>query len=292
MKTVLITGASGFIAREIAARCGQEGWRVLGTSRRGGPVPGFDRIAACALGESIAGRFDGELLDAVIHAANDDSASQYAVNVRGTRRWLEETASGSRTVQVFLSSLSAAAVPPTDYGRAKRDLEEPFLAGGGIVIRLGLVIGNGGVFGRMIDAVRRSRILPLLDGGRTAVHVVNPRFLAEVVTRALSTPDDFAGRVWHIHQPGEHSLGDVMRSIRTHARASCRFVSIPSGLVLWPVVALEKLTPVRLPLSSTNIRGLRVSPRGVPSDFTALRGVEVALDSLVADAMGSPRVTR
>ena len=291
MKTVLITGASGFLAREIAARCREDGWRVLGTSRSGGAIEGFDRVVACTLGASIAGHFPGESLDAVIHAANDNSASQYTVNVHGTRRWLEETSAASRPVQVFLSSLSAAADPPTDYGRAKHDLESPFLVADGVVIRLGLVVGNGGVFGRMVDAVQRARILPLLDGGRTAVHLVNPRFLVEVVSRAITTPVEFGGRIWHVHQPGAHSLKELMTAIRTHAHAHCRFIPVPSKLVLWPVVAMEKLTPVRLPLSSTNIRGLRVSPRDVPSDFGALGGVAVDIDSLVAAAIPSLRAT-
>jgi hypothetical protein len=83
-----------------------------------------------------------------------------------------------------------------------------------------------------------------------------------------------------------------MTSIRIHNNSTCHFVSIPSWMVLWPLVVVERFTPFHLPVSSTNVRGLRVSPAGIQSDFSSLGGVEVPLDSLVAGTVPTPRDTR
>ena len=53
MTTVLITGANGFIARNLAPVLKEAGMRVAGTSRAGQPVPGFDAIYPASLGDSL-----------------------------------------------------------------------------------------------------------------------------------------------------------------------------------------------------------------------------------------------
>jgi uncharacterized protein YbjT (DUF2867 family) len=285
VKTVLVTGANGFIAQEVARRLRREGWRVIGTTRTGEPVGSFHLVHRCRLGESLQAALAGETLDAVIHAANDAGEDQYDTNVHGTGRWFDEAAPCGNPVQLFLSSLSAAAAQPTEYGRAKRDLEPLFLRAGGIVVRLALVAGNGGVFGRMIRTVRQSRIVPLLDGGRAPVFLVPPDFLVDFVHRAITGPGPFAGRTWHVHQPEPRSLAMVMQSIRRATASRCLFVPVPSWAVLPALLAVERLTPLRLPLSSTNVRGLRATPRHAPSDFPALGGVASTLDELVAAAI-------
>jgi hypothetical protein len=57
-------------------------------------------------------------------------------------------------------------------------------------------------------------------------------------------------------------------------------------------VIVERVIPFRLPVSSTNVRGLRVTPTEVPSDLASLGGVEMPLDSLVADALSMQRDVR
>ncbi len=285
MKTILITGANGFIAGQLAAHCKANAWRVVGTVRGGDTPAHFDAVHRCSLGETLDALLAAERIDAVVHAANYAGRDEYDVNFRGTLRWLEETRAASAPLQIFLSSLSAAASRPTEYGRAKRDLEEHFLAAGGVVVRLGLVAGYGGIFGRMIDSVRRSAVLPLLDGGRSQVLVVSPRFLFEFITDCIRRDaDQRRGRVWHIHQPTPHTMRDLLYGIRRHCGASCRFVTVPSALVLWPLVVAERIPLLRLPVSSANIRGLRMTQGDVPSDLTLLGGIEEPLDRLIEEA--------
>jgi len=143
VKTVLITGANGFIAGLLAARAKSRGCRVVGTVRRAGAIAGFDATYPCTLGESLQPVLEHERVDAVVHTAYCAGSDEYRVNVDGTTRWLEDTRSHSVSTQIFLSSLSAASEDASEYGRAKRELETRFLPVGGVVVRLGLVIGAG-----------------------------------------------------------------------------------------------------------------------------------------------------
>jgi nucleoside-diphosphate-sugar epimerase len=288
LRTILITGANGFIAGLLAARLKSGGCRVVGTVRRTGDVAAFDATYPCVLGEPLRPVFEREHVDAVVHAANYAGANEYRVNVEGTTRWLEEARAHAVPTQVFLSSLSAGSSDASEYGRAKRELEARVLPIGGIAVRLGLVIGAGGLFGRMIDSVRRWPLLPVLDNGAARVHVVGSRFLTTFVDEAtdLRHPE-WRGRTWHIHQPVSHSLREVLETIRTQLGARCRLVPVPSLPVLCALVAAERIPGLRLPVNSTNIRGLRAARyQSVPSDLERLGGTAESLDTLVAVALG------
>jgi len=286
MKTVLITGANGFLARRLAARLGENSWRVIGTVRAAGAVPGFAATYPCALGDSLAEVLAGERVDTIIHAANHSGPGEYRINTGGTRRWFEEARARGVPLQIFLSSLSAGAEQPSDYGRAKRDLEHDFLAGGGVVIRLGLVVGYGGLFRRMFDSVRRLPILPLLDNGRSPVYVVNPDFLGEIVGTCVEKGGEgFRGRIWQPHEPTPHTLREVMEAIRDLTKSRCRFVPLPSLPILVALSVVERLPFLRLPVNATNVRGVRQAARETPrSDLRELGGREVSLASLIAAA--------
>ncbi len=122
-----------------------------------------------------------EPVAAVVHAALATGPDSYQVNVAGTTRWLEEAQAAGVPLQIFLSSLSAAPAALADYGRAKYALEERFTAAGGVVFRLGVVVGPGGMFGRMVESARRFPVVPLLDGGRQRLYPLGIGFLCQAI---------------------------------------------------------------------------------------------------------------
>ncbi len=291
MSTILITGAHGFIAGILAAHFHTNGWRVVGTARREDGAPHFDAVHRCALGESLRDLLARERVDAVVHAAYYAGPDEYRVNVEGTRRWLDETRG---LAHVFLSSLSATGAELSDYARAKRDLESSFQEANAVVLRLGLVVGAGGLFGRMMESVRRSPVVPLLDNGVTPVYLVDPRFLAATVARSLSADASaLRGRAWHVHEPASYTLRDVLLAVRRATGARCRFVAVPSLPALWALTIAGRVAGKRLPINATNVRGLRAARRqSVATDFVQLGGVPRSLDELVADAVRDAQARR
>ena len=294
MKAVLITGANGFIARAVAAAFARSGARVIGVSRSGAPIAGFDRVFRVKLGESMNPVFADEPVDAVVHCANDSGRDSYAINVEGTRRWIGEAhARGVRT-QLLMSSLSAREDALANYGRSKWAIEQTMREVGGTSFRLGLVVGNGGMFQRMVQALARP-VVPLLDGGRSRVYVLGIDFVADATQRVVSGELPSAvGRLLHLQQPEPFLLVDVLREAREAYGYRCVLVPVPSLPVLWALTLAERFSFLNLPVTSTNVRGLRQSGTdSFPSDFKELGGREESLAALIqrAAAKGTRRST-
>ncbi len=286
MKTVLITGANGFIARHLAAVLRAAGWRVLGTSRQDAAVADFHRIYRKRLGDGLADVFAEEPVDAIVHAALDAGSAAYATNVEGTTRWLREAAAAGVGTQIFLSSLSADAQASSDYGRAKHALEQRFLAAGQIVFRLGVVVGDGGMFARMVDSVRRSPVVPLLDNGAQLIYVLGIDFLCAVVRDTIASDGQgLRGRAWNLQQPTPYPLRAVLQAICAAYHLRRVFLPLPARPLVGLLQLFEKQALVRLPISSVNVQGLiQQGRRRFPSDFAQFGYAEEPLAALIARA--------
>ena len=156
MTTVLITGASGFIARHLAQTLAAAGMRVLGASRSAAAVPGFERVFPASLGDTLLPALASEPVDAVVHTALADGANAYRRNVDGTTRWMDEARAAGVGLQIFLSTLSAEEDALSDYGRAKWTLQQRFVDADEVVFRLGVVVGDGGMYARIRSSATRA----------------------------------------------------------------------------------------------------------------------------------------
>ena len=97
MNRVLITGANGFIAKNIAATLKEAGFFVVGTSRNPVSLPGYDEVVTGVLGEPLEGVFSDHIIDAVVHCAYDKNDLDNVRNAEGTLLWAgqaEENNSG------------------------------------------------------------------------------------------------------------------------------------------------------------------------------------------------------
>jgi len=289
MKTVLITGANGFIARRLARELKDAGHRVIGVTTSNAPTTLYDRVALARLGHSLGSVLDGEHVDVVIHAAYYSGPDEFEVNVDGTQRWIEEAQERGATLQILLSSLSAHA-PASDYALAKLELEGHIASVGGVALRLAVVVGNGGMFQRMKTSMAKTPLLPLLDAGNAPVYVLGVDFLAHVVSQCIeANGNGLRGRPWHLHQPTAYRLRDILNTIRERYHYKCTFMPIPSLPILWTVLLFEKLG-MNLPVTSANIRGLRQGRHTTPhTDFGRFGRPEESLDRLIAVAAAEER---
>ncbi len=285
MKAVLITGANGFIARHLAPVLKAASLRVVGVSRSGAPIDGFDAVYRGSLGDSLEPVFANETIHTVVHCANHEGRDAFEVNVRGTRAWLETARAHGAALQIFLSSLSAREDAGSDYGLAKYVLEQDFVGDNQVVFRLGIVVGDGGMFGRIKKALERFPLVPLLDNGRTRVYVLGIGFLSQVIRNCIeNNQEELRGRVWKIQQPTAYTLRELMSAVRKQFGHSCWFIPVPSLPLLWAVSAIERFPFVKLPVSSTNLKGLRRNDQlESHSDFERFGYPEQSLDELLED---------
>jgi NADH dehydrogenase len=283
MTTVLITGASGFIGRSLAPVLRQAGIRTVGGSRAAQELPDFDRVYRARLGDSLQPILEAERVDVIVHGALAEGPEAYEINVAGTTRWLEEAKAAGVGLQIFLSTLSATADAASDYGRAKFALQQRFTAAGEVIFRLGVVVGDGGMFGRMRESARRYPVVPMLDGGEQLVYVLGIGYLAAILRDCiLQNGEGLHGRAWNPHQPRAYTLREVMQAILRHYGYRRLLLPIPARPILALLRAAEKLPGVKLPITSANVMGLvRQGRQQIPSDFDRFGYGEETLEALI-----------
>lgn len=296
-KSVFITGAGGFIAGHFSRRMAAEGWEVYGVDRPGAhALAQYVRVYPVSLGESLAGVLAEIKPDAIVHTALDPTPGAYDANVGGTRRWLEEGQAAGVRVQVLLSSLSAAENALAEYGQGKWALEKAFNAAGEVTVRLGVVVGRGGMFARLVETARRTPVIPLLGGGQQLLYVLGAERLAEILRDILresvgpANAQDLRGRSWNLPQPYPFTLAQVMREIIRVYGFKRVTLPLPIRPMLLALELLERQPLVRLPITSTNVRGLmQAGGQRFPSDYPRFGYPEQSLRELVGQAKGEAR---
>lgn len=289
MTTVLITGATGFIARHLAVTLQAAGARVLGVSHSGTVAPpGYARVVRAGLGDSLLSLLAEERVDAIVHTALATGADEYRLNVEGTTRWLDEGRAAGVSLQILLSTLSADADALSLYGRAKWVQEQRFLAAGEVVLRLGVVVGSGGMFVRIRQSATRLPITPLLNGGSQLLYVAGVDAICAVLRDTiLAGGAGLRGRAWNLVQPEPVTLRTLIQAIQRDQNQPTPLLAVPATPVLWAVRLLESVPMLRLPISSANVRGLvQQGQRRVTSDWAQFGYPVQSLEALLRQVRG------
>ena len=249
-KTVLVTGATGFIGRSLVQRLLEKRCRVHAYSRQvpeSGPDEGDclsfhgDLHDSVALTRACAGVDTVFHLAAYAHVNQHDEAAMRAINVEGTRRVLEAAmAAGVRRIVYFSSALADATRPGelTAYGRAKHDAEALLLAAchaGAIeVVCLRPVnvygLGMKGNLSSMIALVRRG-VFPPLPVPSTSLSLVGSRDLCEAALLAAESLVA-SGQIYTVTDGKTYTMKGLEISIRKALGRPVPGWSVPLS-VLW-----------------------------------------------------------
>jgi len=251
----VITGANGFVGSALASAFADRGWHIRAGVRRPGEYTGPGETFDCELPRTLnAAAFADARV--VIHAAwamrLRDRRQAMTTNLGGSRRVIEAARqAGARLI--FVSSCSAHKRSQSLYGQGKLAVEQLLDPQSDLVIRPGLVVGPGGLFARMVESVRRTPVIPLIDGGRQPVQTIAVEELCEGVLRAIER--DLRGRLVLAHPQGIAS-GAMMGLIAQQLNRRRLFLPIGSAPFLMAARAAEGLG-FTLPITSENLLGLR-----------------------------------
>ena len=152
--------------------------------------------------------------------------------------------------------------------------------------RLGVVVGPGGMFAKLVASAQRAPIIPLLDGGRQLLYVLGVERLTEILRDMLARDGEgLRGRAWNLPQPEPATLAEMMATIVRVYGLRRVSLPLPARPLLWGAQLIEKQALVRLPVSSTNIRGLiQAGQKRFPSDYARFGYPAQTLDELVLAA--------
>jgi nucleoside-diphosphate-sugar epimerase len=232
---VLVTGAAGFVGREVSRALAEDGLEVRGTVRAPcatapdavvtGPISGTTDWTAALDGVECVVH-----LAARVHILNeraaDPAAAFRAVNVHATRRLAECAVRAGVRRFVFLSSIGVhgpvarriaetdAVAPATPYAASKAEAESALHAMSAplelVVLRAPLVYGAGapGNFARLVSLVARGVPLPFagVRNERSVLAVANLADAISLATRSAAA----AGETFLVADPGTVSLPEMI----------------------------------------------------------------------------------
>ncbi len=263
---MLITGATGFIGSRLAITAtDQYGVRTLSRADWIGPP-------AVATGRRYLGNLPGVIPEAafegvhvVVHCAataEPNERKARAINVDGSIRLAELARNHGVETLIFLSSQSARPDAISSYGKTKFLAEQELLSLDGlqvIILRPGIVVGpgGGGLFGRLVSSVVRLPLVPLPDGGRTIVQPIHVDDLCEGILRCDRESAELDRTILKVGDPKGQRLAEFVQEIALAYLGRRRpTVSIPLGPIE-AIVRLAEALHLPLPVSSTNLRGMR-----------------------------------
>jgi nucleoside-diphosphate-sugar epimerase len=161
---------------------------------------------------------------------------------------------------VFLSSLSATPQARSEYGRHKYALERALANCAALVLRPGLIVGNGGLIAALHAAVLRG-FVPLVDGGTQLAQVVGIDDLADAIL--LSLGPRLAGS-YTVCAAESITIRAIAESLAERADAQPRYLSIP-WRPAFAGASLAEAIGLTLPLTTENLWGLRNTTLQMPS---------------------------
>jgi nucleoside-diphosphate-sugar epimerase len=260
--TVAITGATGFVGRQLLQRLASTGLGVRALSRRHA-VPGAETIMGdladtAALGALVSG------VERVVHMAglvkSAEPGAFDTVNAAGTERLARAMAPG-KTRLLLVSSLAARHPDVSAYAASKRAAEEAAIAILGAervtILRPPAVYGPGDRATLLIfqQLAKGLLIAPGPRGARfSLIHVhdliqlITAELTGSLTLPALLEPDD--GR------PGGYGWGDLAAIAGRTTGQRVRTIRIPTRLLRRPALladALARRFGLDLPLTADKL---------------------------------------
>jgi nucleoside-diphosphate-sugar epimerase len=278
-KTVAITGATGYVGSILARHFEGAGWTVTRLVRTAHPTDAG--MVPFRLGDELAPDvFRSRQIAAVVHCAYDFSpvtaADIHRVNVEGSRKLLTGAQAGGVQRIVVMSSISAFAGCRSLYGRAKLEIEAAAAAVGALVIRSGLVYGDGpptagGMFGSLATSVRRG-VVPLIDGGVHPQYLIHEEDLWSLVKGFCDGDVRNPGKPVVAASPRAWPLRALLAELARRQGSHPRFLPIPWQPV-WAGLRLAELAHLPVQYRSDSVISLVYQDRN--PDFNSLAAVGV-----------------
>jgi len=250
---LLITGGTGFIGSHLILAAAAQNIEVVCLSRSGLRPEGAKSAFKWKLGEQVPEKAY-EDVDCVVYLAHDFNS------VEGARLTIDSTLSIASQLenagikrQLFFSSYSAGKHASSLYGQTKFSLEEALSNHRGLVIiRPGLVLGNGGIYGRICTWARRLPFVPLPDGGEGKVPVIEIEKLCDITIKLAlaSSPPTEA----NIFEPELKSLRELVLDAAAEVGRHPWILPIPATFLIG-ILKLAGQIHLPIPVNADNLAG-------------------------------------
>jgi NADH dehydrogenase len=216
-------------------------------------------IFRCDLPDAVdPAAFDGGA-HALVHCAYDTRSEGGTsagvvedINVLSARRMIEACKADAVGQFVFISSLAAHADARSRYGRSKLQIEGMLDPACDAAVRPGTIVGDGGVFLRTRELVRRLPVLPLFFARDSRIQTVWIADLCAALDRIVA---ERRTGTFVIADEGV-AIPEFYRAIEILEGRRPPLIPVPGDLALGALRLLERFG-VRAPITSENLLGIK-----------------------------------
>jgi nucleoside-diphosphate-sugar epimerase len=254
MKKVIVTGANGFLGNSLIDFLQQSGYETIGWVRE----PLLHKNCSLFSINNLAETSWPEKADALIHCA----WIYFAQDPQSDKKNLDaveylSTECRKRGIHfIFMSSFSAHSESISHYGRTKYEAETMLMQSDASIIKPGLVLGDGGLFQRIMKLVRTGVPLPLPGSGKQLVQTIWVEDLCKIILHLIDTHHTGIIALAH-HQP--ISLREFYAQMKHLAGSRSFIISLPFQILVW-ISLLIKAIGFTPPIDTENLLGIKQSP--------------------------------
>lgn len=277
---VLVTGAAGFIGRDLVLYLLERGYAVTALVRPGrpgglGPAPRLTVVAGDIRDATVlAAALEGARAVAHLAARKSDEPDSAAVNVGGAEALVAACrAVGVRRI-VNVSTQSVKLPRRGTYGETKLRAEQ-VLHGSGLDVtslRPSVVYGpdRTGVFARMRRFTERLPVLPVIGDGRWPSRPIHVRDVSRAVVACLEQ-DATVGEILDVGGPDQVTMDELLDAVAAVTGRRPPRIHVPATLGLLAARVLRRLV-AEPPVTESNVLGSTQDTRCDPSRAVALLG--------------------
>jgi NADH dehydrogenase len=249
---LLIIGATGFIGTHLVVAAAQS-MEVVALSRSGIRPEGAEQAFAWSFGQPVPERACKDV-NCAVHLAHDFDGEDGALRtIESTLALASQLHAAGIQRQLFFSSYSSGEHASSLYGRTKFALEQALTAQAGVIIvRPGLVLGDGGIYGRIRKWARILPLVPLPEGGCGRVPVIGVEKLCELTLKLALNPVSPAEA--NIFEHELKSLRELVLGAAAEVGRRPRILPIPAALLIG-ILTLAARLRIPLPVNADNIVG-------------------------------------
>jgi nucleoside-diphosphate-sugar epimerase len=279
MRKVAVTGAGGFVGSMLVRHFEAAGWDVTRLSHSASA--GDENTVFFRLGVNLAPDvFRSRQISALVHCAYDfrpvKPAEIHRVNVEGSRQLLVAAKAGGVERIAVMSTISAFEGATSTYGRAKLEIEDAAKSAGALVVRAGLVYGDGpatsgGMFGSLAKSVQRG-VVPLIDGGKHPQYLIHEEDLWLLLKGFVEGEVRDPGKPVVAAASKPWPLRDLLAELARRQGRHPRFVAVP-WMPVWASLRFAEAVHLPVPFRSDSVISLVRQDRNPDFDSLARAGI-------------------
>jgi nucleoside-diphosphate-sugar epimerase len=249
-----ITGTGGFTGAALLLYFRSSGYRTVSFSRSN-PAAfkndnnrhySFDKIPDKNLLQDI---------DILIHCAysNDITASDgHDINFIAARNLFNAAMEAGVKKIIFFSSKAASENTGSAYGKSKAAIESLLDPSKHVILRCGLIIGDGGLFKKMSGFALRRKIVPLINRGRQPVQYAGIDDIKKGVENCIN--NELTG-FFSLASAEAVTYREFFQQVSRAAGKRLFYILLPGWFIKLIIGVSEKLN-IHLPVNKTNLAGL------------------------------------